>query len=134
MGRVADCYVPPQRSELGDTDQNAWEIDDTGARRDPWQFCASVPFTRLDTGESYRFSVSSKGGLRCVNGLIRAYGNRVRQKGKDAGLPVIELQPGFYKHRTYGKIFFPDPKVVSWTDAGGKPLSLADDMGDSIPL
>ena len=133
-GRVADCYVPPQRGELGDTDERQWETDDRGERRDPWQFCASVPFTRLDTGESYLFSVSSKGGLRCVNGLIRSYGNRVRQEGKAAGLPVIELQPGFYKHRQYGKIYFPDPNVVGWTDESGKPLSLADDMNDSIPL
>jgi hypothetical protein len=133
MGRVADCFVPPQRQELGDTDQTKWETGDEGERRDPWQFCASVPFTRLDTGESYLFAVSSKGGLRCVNGLIRSYGNRVRQKGKDVGLPVIELQPGHYKHRTYGKIYFPDPKVVSWTDESGNPLSLKDDMEDDLP-
>jgi hypothetical protein len=90
MGRVADCFVPPQRSALGDADERQWETDaDTGDRRDPWQLCASVPFTRLDTGESYLFAVSSKGGLRCINGLIRSYGNRVRQKGKDVGLPHL---------------------------------------------
>jgi hypothetical protein len=132
MGRVADGFVPPQRHELGDTDERRWETDDQGQRRDPWQFCASVPLTRL-TGESYLFSVSSKGGLRAVNSLIRAYGTRIAQKGKDAGLPVVELQPGFYKHRTYGKIFFPDLKVVNWLDENGKPLSLKGEMEDEVP-
>ena len=100
---------------------------------DPWQFYASIPFTRMDTGESYLFAVSSKGGLRCVNALIRAYGNRVREKGAEAGLPIIELQPNFYKHRVYGKIFFPDPKIVNWTDARGNPLSSKESLDDEIP-
>jgi hypothetical protein len=132
-GKVADGFIPPQRDQLGDDDPADWEIGDDGTRKDPWQFFASVPLTRLDTSESYNFSTSSKGGLRCVNGLIRVYGTRRRDRGEAAGLPVIELQPGFYKHRTYGKIFFPDPKVVTWTDESGEPLPLADDMDDGLP-
>ena len=45
-------------------------------------FNASVPLTRLDTGETYLFSVSSKGGLRCINGLTRTYGSRVKAMGE----------------------------------------------------
>jgi hypothetical protein len=133
MGRVADRYVPAQRRDLGDTDEREWELQDDGTRRDPWQFNASVPFTRLDTGETYLFSVSSKGGLRCVNVLTRTYGSRVRAKGGAAGLPIVELQPDSYKHRTYGKIFFPVLHVVNWTDTSGKPLPLADEMEDDLP-
>jgi hypothetical protein len=133
MGRVADRFVPAQRHELGDTDESQWEAQDDGTRRDPWQFCASVPLTRVDTGESYVFSVSSKGGLRAVNGLTRTYGSRVRAKGDAAGLPIVELQPDSYKHNRYGKIFFPVLHIVGWTGADGKPLSTADDLGDAIP-
>jgi hypothetical protein len=133
MGRVADRFVPAQRHELGDTDESQWELQDDGTRRDPWQFCASVPLTRLDTGESYVFSVSSKGGLRAVNGLTRTYGSRVRAKGDAAGLPVAELRPDSYKHNRYGKIFFPVLHVVGWTGADGKPLSTSDDLEDAIP-
>jgi hypothetical protein len=133
MGRVADRFVPAQRQELGDTNPGEWETQDDGTPRDPWQFCASLPLTRLDTGEGYVFSVSSKGGQRCVNGLTRTYGSRVRAKGDAAGLPVVELQPDSYKHKQYGKIFFPVLHIVNWTDASGKPLSASDDMEDGIP-
>jgi hypothetical protein len=133
MGRVADRYIPTLRRDLGDTDEGDWEVQDDGSRRDSWQFCASLPLTRLDTGENYLFSVSSKGGLRCINGLTRTYGTRVRAKGDAAGRPIVELQPDSYKHRTYGKIFFPVLHVVGWTGSDGRPLSLADEMEDAIP-
>ena len=133
LGRVADRYVPARRKDLGDTDEDQWEMQDDGSRRDPWQFYASVPLTRLDTGESYKFSVSSKGGLRAINGLTRVYGKRVQAKGDAAEMPIVELQPDSYKHKQYGKIFFPVLHVVGWTDVDGKPLSLADDMDDAIP-
>ena len=45
IGLVADKFVPPQRSELGDTDDRQWELQDDGSRRDPWQFQMSVPIT-----------------------------------------------------------------------------------------
>jgi hypothetical protein len=133
MGRVADRYVPAQRRDLGDTDEKQWEMQDDGSRRDPWQFCASVPLTRLDTGESYRFSVSSQGGLRAINGLTRTYGKRVQAKGDAAGLPIVELQSDSYKHKQYGKIFFPVLHNVGWTGLDGKPLSLADEIEDDLP-
>jgi hypothetical protein len=133
MGRVADRFVPAQRGDLGNTDPDEWEAQDDGTPRDPWQFCASLPLTRLDTGESYVFSVSSKGGQRAVNGLTRTYGSRIRAKGDSAGLPIVELQPDAYKHKQYGKIFFPVLHIVNWTDAAGRPLSAADDLEDAIP-
>jgi hypothetical protein len=133
MGLVADRFVPAQRRDLGDTDEDQWEIQDDGSRRDPWQLNASVPLTRLDTGETYLFSVSSKGGLRCINGLTRTYGSRVKAKGEAAGNPIVELQPDSYKHRTYGKIFFPLLHVVGWTDASGKLLSSAELLDDDLP-
>jgi hypothetical protein len=134
MGRVADRFLPPARKELGDTDERNWEPQDDGTRRDPWQFTMELPITRLDTGESFLFAVSSKGGIRAVNGLLRTYGARVKTKGEAAGLPIVELQPDSYKHRTYGKIFFPLLHSVGWTDpTTGKPLSFADELEDDLP-
>jgi hypothetical protein len=134
MGYVRDRYVPAQRHELGDIDEAGWEMQDGGGvRRDPWQFTASLPLTRLDTGEAYLFSTSSKGGIRAINGLTRTYGSRVRTKGDAAGLPVVELRPDHYKHSQYGKIYFPCLHVATWTDASGAVLSLSADMEDEIP-
>jgi hypothetical protein len=133
VGRVADRFVPPQRRDLGDTDERNWELRDDGTRTDPWQFHMLLPLTILSTEASYLFTVTSKGGLRCVSGLVRGYGSRVREKGDAAGLPIVELAADSYKHRTYGKIFFPVLHVVGWTGPDGKPLSTSDDIGDAIP-
>jgi hypothetical protein len=134
IGLVADKFVPPQRSELGYTDKQQWELQNDGTRRDPWQFQMSVPITRLDAaGETYNFTTGSKGGLACVSRLIRSYGRRVRDE-KVPGLPIVELKADHYRHRTYGKIFYPVMHVVGWTDANGNPLSIADDLSDGIDI
>jgi hypothetical protein len=67
------------------------------------------------------------------NGLTRTYGSRVRGKGETAGLPIVELQSDSYKHRMYGKIYFPLLHVVGWTDPSGKPLPLGQDLDDDLP-
>jgi hypothetical protein len=132
IGLVADKFMPPKRDELGDTDERQWELQDDGTRRNPWQFQMMVPITRLDGGgETYNFTTGSKGGLACVSRLTRAYGRRVRDE-KVPGLPVVELRADHYRHRTYGKIFYPVMHIVGWTGADGNPLSLADDLKDEI--
>jgi hypothetical protein len=92
-----------------------------------------LPITLLDSGETFVFSTSSKGGLSAFHKLIRAYGTRVA-KEKVPGLPVVELKADSYKHPRYGKIFKPYFGIVNWTDADQKPLSAADDMADEVPF
>jgi len=134
IGLVVDRFVPPPRSELGDADSQQWELQDDGSRRDPWQFQMSVPITRLDAGgETYNFTTGSKGGLACVSRLTRAYGRSLQDK-KVSGLPIVELRADHYRHRTYGKIFYPVMHIVGWTDADGKPISIADDLNDGIDI
>jgi len=43
MFRVADGKPVPKRSELGHTDQERWEVDSHGEKRDPWQFTNYLP-------------------------------------------------------------------------------------------
>jgi hypothetical protein len=75
-----------------------------------------------------------QGRIRCVNGLLRTYGTRVKAKGEAAGLPIVELQSDSYKHRTYGKIFFPVLHVVGWTDpATGAPQTTTQELDDDLP-
>jgi hypothetical protein len=132
VGLVADGFIPPQKSDLPDRDETQWEIQDDGERRDPWAFQMSVPLTRLDAGgETYKFTAGSKGGLRCLGALTRAYGKHIAEK--KPGQPVVELQSDSYKHRTYGKIFFPVMHIVGWTGADGRPQSLADELDDDLP-
>jgi hypothetical protein len=131
-GRVADRYTPVPRSELGDLDESKWEVQPDGTRRDPWQFQAQLPLTRLDTQDTLDFTTGSKGGLRAIGMLSRAYGKRADKQPKS--LPIVELQPDSYKHRQYGKIYVPALHIVNWTDDNGAPLSAAADLNDEIPL
>jgi hypothetical protein len=117
MGLVANKYVPPNRCDLGDNDESKWECDGSKPR-DPWQFTIGMPITRLDTGETSRFETSSKGGLTCLNGLLKAYGDQVA-KGTPAR-PRVKLEVGDYKHPIYGKIFFPIMKPIGWVGADGQ--------------
>ncbi len=132
MGLVAESFVPPARATLDDIEENNWPIDNKGKSRDPWQFQMVLPITRLDTDETLNFTTGSKGGLGAINKLIRTYGSRLARGG--GGLPIVELRSDFYKHREYGKIFFPAFLITSWTDNGGKPLSVKDDLEDTIPF
>jgi hypothetical protein len=36
MGLVASGHVPKKRAELDDNDDDLWETDDEGQKRDPW--------------------------------------------------------------------------------------------------
>jgi hypothetical protein len=132
VGLIGDGFIPSQKSHLPDRDETTWEIQDDGTRRDPWSFQMAVPLTRLDAaGETYQFTVGSKGGLRCLSALTRTYGKRVAEK--KPGLPVVELKSDSYKHPRFGKIYFPTMHVVGWTGRDGKPETLAAALDDAIP-
>ena len=106
-------------------------MQSTGKPRDPWQFTMALPIQRLDTDEGYTFTTGSKGGLNAVNSLIRTYGARIN-RGL-SGLPVVELQAGSYKHREFGKIYYPKFTITTWTDDGSKPMPVDKDLNDEIP-
>jgi hypothetical protein len=131
IGAVADGFTPPARDTLDDTDELCWDRDASGKLRDPWQFQMVLPVTRLDTDETLNFTTGSKGGLNAISKLIRTYGTRIgRGQG---GLPVVELRADFYKHREYGKIYFPKFLITNWTEGDGAPMSVEQDLNDSVP-
>jgi hypothetical protein len=95
IGLVVDKFVPPLRDALGDTDEQQWELQDDGTRRDPWQFQMTVPITRLDAGgEAYNFTTGSKGGLACLSRLTRAlWAQGARREGAWSADRGIEGRP-----------------------------------------
>ena len=130
-GRVADRYKPVPRSELGDLDETQWEIQPDGTRRDPWQFQARLPLTRLDTDETLDFTTGIE--RRAARGRSAVAG--VRQARRQAAEEPADRRAaaGHYKHRQYGKIYVPALHIVGWTDDDGVPLSTAADLNDEIP-
>jgi len=137
IGRLADNFVPPQRRDLGDTDVAAWEPDNKGEPRDPWQYTLYLPMQA--DGVNYVFSTSSWGGKKAMRNLCDAYS---RRRGRDS-LPLVELDVFQRKHREFGNIPEPLFDVVGWVSAEtGKPQAQVepeyDDHGapwnDGIPF
>ena len=112
MGLLAEGFRPPARHELGDFDQNQWELDDKKQPRDPWQSTNELTLRGIETGDEFVFATSGNGGKGAVGELCKAYGKLYRQKPGMA--PVIELGHDHYIHQAYGKTYFPVFKLVDW--------------------
>jgi hypothetical protein len=114
MGRVCDNFQPPRRSELGDTDQNEWDVDQTsGKPRDPWQFSNYLLLASFDN-ELYTYAASSRGGIQAIGKLSDEYGHAMRHRPDQ--FPMVRLGQGSYDHpnKAYGEIRFPVLEIVGW--------------------
>jgi hypothetical protein len=125
------------RQTLGYTNTAEWEAGADGAPKDPWQFVNYLPLVRLDDGEAYSFTTSSRGGLNAIGKLA---GQFARLRWKHRGMvPVVAIEVGSYQHDRYGKIKFPVFRIVDWQPEGGEgaPVpdapSIADELSDEIP-
>ncbi|MEE8296202.1 MAG: hypothetical protein V3R26_00060 [Hyphomicrobium sp.] len=137
MVRLAE-KAPPQRQHLDETDEELWELDDRGNRRDPWQFTNTLPLKDAASGDEFVFTTASNGGKRSIGKLCKAYSTgRTENPGK---LAVVELQADHYKHKIYGKVYFPVFHLVGWVDEQtlieGSETDIEDpeNLSDSIPF
>jgi hypothetical protein len=114
MGRVAEGFRPPKRADLGDLDEGAWETDDRGQPRDPWQLTNVAILKDVDGDQVYTFATSRKGGVSAIGELAGAYGKAMRQRPDE--YPIVALNVRSYKHpnKNYGKIFTPKFDIVGW--------------------
>jgi hypothetical protein len=143
MGRAADGFVPPERDELGDTDQSDWEAHD-GELKDPWVFQHLLPFENPETGEVYIFTTSSIGGQIATEALAREWAKRIKRRGSRA-LPIVRLAVTQMKTKKYGDVARPCFEVVGWEDdhsranetvtlvESKKVIDLAAHQDDDIP-
>jgi hypothetical protein len=129
MGLVSEGYQPPPREELGDLDEDEWELLNDRPI-DPWQVTNHLVMCDVE-GNIYTFVSSSKGGLSAVGELSKAYAMRRRMKPDE--IPVIELQGRSYIHKDYGETFAPQFKIIGWTKIPQNftELSAAVDMDTS---
>jgi|SRR6187401_2515755 len=119
MGLVSKGYQVPRRNTLGDTDQDAWEIDQNGKPRDPWQLSYYLLMKSVDLGDEegddlYTFTASSKGGRDAIALLCKKYGALYRQKPDE--YPIIAIGTDSYQHPNpqYGRIKTPELNLVGW--------------------
>lgn len=123
MGLLVEGFKPPKRSELDDTNEEDWEVDEqSGQPRDPWQF--SNYMVLKDPGKPatdeflYTFATSSRGGLGAIGELCKVYGKAIRTKPDE--LPVVALNVTAYDHpnKKFGRIKVPVFEVVDWEPKG----------------
>jgi hypothetical protein len=114
MVQISNGDTPLRRKELGDTDEELWEVDDNGEKRDPWQFTNYLVMVSTDTKDVFTFTTSSRGGQGAIGELCKLYGKNIRQAPDD--IPLIALEIDSYKHRDkkLGKIFVPKFEVHGW--------------------
>lgn len=107
MGLVSEGFRPCNREELGDLDEDDWEEDDNGVKRDPWQDTMQVLLKDPESGEVYTYATASKSGKTALGEVSSVYGDRLQDGEDEQAMPVIRLASSFYKHKTYGRIMIP---------------------------
>jgi hypothetical protein len=106
----------PDRDELGDLEEGAWEAGPDGNPKDPWQNSRFVYFVDPSTAEAFTFSTASWGGRQAVNDLAEQI-QRMRY-GKPGASPLVELHAAPMPTK-FGKKSKPFFKVIDWR--GGEP-------------
>lgn len=66
-----------------------------------------------DVGTQVLYKTSSKGGMKAVRKLIAAVVAQINTK-PTVIMPVVNLSEDSYKHKTYGKIYFPIFEIKEW--------------------
>jgi hypothetical protein len=137
VGPVAEGYNPCPRDHLGDIDKSKWEVDGSGARRDPWTRQYYLPIEDAETGELLTYVTGSRGGNAAIGRLCSHFVRNVKR-----GLPIIRLAVSSYKHKSYGRIEVPEFPIVGWTgaavdaNAGAQKITLSagEEMDDEVPF
>jgi hypothetical protein len=71
-----------------------------------------------DEGMQARYTVTSVGGKRAVQGLALAIADQA-DKNPDSPVPLVSLKKEHYQHKSYGRIYTPVFDIVSWKSLDG---------------
>lgn len=125
------------REDIGDLDEDDWELDDKGQPRDPWQKVV-ILFLTDEQGTLYRLELSGKTAVNSVGRLIRDFSQKARMNaGRDPilALGAQDLERSFVEERKVkGKTVKKKQKfewigptfdIVDWADS--ETLALADE-------
>ncbi len=132
MVRIAEGKPIPQREDLGDEDQSAWETDPNGTSLDPWQEVNTLPMKDPKTEQEFVFTTGSRGGIGAIGKLSIAYGRQRHKQGDK--LPIIKIGSDSYRHKTYGEVPFPTFKIVGWQGEAELIAGNVEKLDDDIPF
>jgi len=96
---------------------------------DGWKDQTSLEFINVETEETLLFKASSHGGQKALGALTKEVIDRVK-RGETNLIPVVAMVPGSYKHKDFGKIYFPKFEVQKWVSSA-EDLDGFDDEGNA---
>jgi hypothetical protein len=82
-----------------------------------------------DEGMQARYTVTSVGGKRAVQGLALAIADQA-DKNPDMAVPMVELKKEHYQHKSYGRIYTPVFDIVDWKSLDGVSSDAAADADE----
>ena len=152
VGRIADDFEPPKRSELDCSDETAWPIGLSGKKEDPWKEVLYLPFLSLDGETLLTFATTTKTGRPAAWKFVDRYAWLGRKH--PGQYPIVELQVDGFDNNFGGWTETPQFEIVDWTDRpdltlligsaaddsaepGDEPSaepSRKDDLGEEIPF
>jgi len=88
--------------------------------------------TGPDNGLEVRYSVTSVGGKRAVQGLAVAIAQQV-ESDQSKPVPVVTLKRDHYTHKSYGKIYTPVFEVQEWMSMDGGKAEGDEPKADAAP-
>ena len=99
-----------------------------------WQLQVGLSLKCLngeDEGLEVRYTVTSVGGKRAVQGLAAIIAAQV---DKDASKPVavVRLKAEHYQHKSYGRIYTPVFEVLDWIGLDGKEAGQAEEEESQV--
>jgi len=82
-----------------------------------------------DEGMQARYTVTSVGGKRAVQGLAMAIADQA-DKNPDSPVPLVSLKKEHYQHKSYGRIYTPVFDIVDWKSLDGVSSDAAVDADE----
>ena len=93
------------------------DLDDHGPyekEKDGWRAQAQFDLRSLETGVEMLFKTSSKGGLNAISSISKEFASKLKLLPSEMPVPIVTLEPGYYKHKEFGKIWFPKFIIQRW--------------------
>jgi hypothetical protein len=109
LGRVADGYQPPERSELGEMPE--------GDSKDVWTNASWLPFWNPESREVRIFHAANDGSRQAVANVVECYVTNCTARADQINYdPLTELAVDSYESKHGRRIYYPVFETVSWIE------------------
>ena len=80
-----------------------------------------------DKGTQVLYKTTATGGIRALDKIIVEVVKHIKEEDPTTPIPVIELGVDFYKHKQYGKTYFPEFNIADWVALDATEINETDE-------